>query len=64
MKHALDEAFADVRTSRDRFCLLAGIGALQNMMEHDTRSAWGGERYARSSNRRTYRYVTTTSVLG
>jgi transposase-like protein len=61
---SLDEAFADVQTSVERFCLLAGIEVLQDMMEQDARRACGGQRYARSSERQAYRWGTTTSVLG
>lgn len=61
---SLDEVFADVQTSVERFCLLAGIEVLQDMMEQDARKACGGQRYARNSERQAYRWGTTTSVLG
>lgn len=61
---SLDEAFADVQTSVERFCLMAGIEVLQDMMEQDARRACGGQRYARSADRQAYRWGTTTSVLG
>ncbi|BAR57700.1 hypothetical protein NK6_4533 [Bradyrhizobium diazoefficiens] len=37
----MDEAFADVRASFDRFCLAAGIEALGTMMEADVTAACG-----------------------
>jgi hypothetical protein len=38
---AVDEAFAEVRASFDRFCLAAGIEALGTMMEADVTAACG-----------------------
>src|SRR3954452_2495294 len=38
---AVDEAFAEVRASFDRFCLAAGIEALGTMMEADVTTACG-----------------------
>jgi len=52
---SLDEAFADVQMSVERFCILAGIEVLQDMMEQDARRACGGQRYARSADRQAYR---------
>src|ERR1700748_492164 len=38
---AVDEAFAEVRASFDRFCLAAGIEALGTLMEADVTAACG-----------------------
>src|SRR3979490_906172 len=38
---SVDEAFAEVRASFDRFCLAAGIEALGTMMEADVTAACG-----------------------
>lgn len=56
----LHEAFADVQTSVERFCLLAGIEVLQDMTEQDARGACGGQQYARSSDRQAYRWGAST----
>jgi hypothetical protein len=37
-----DEAFADVQTSVERFCLLPGTEVLQDMIEQQARRACGG----------------------
>ncbi|TFV27178.1 hypothetical protein E4K64_39610 [Bradyrhizobium frederickii] len=44
----VDEAFAEVRASFDRFCLAAGIEALGTMMEADVTAACG-PRHGRTS---------------
>src|SRR5258706_1659540 len=41
---SVDEAFAEVRASFDRFCLAAGIEALDTMMEADVTAACGPRR--------------------
>jgi len=61
---SLEEAFGDVQASVERFCLMAGIEVLQDMMEQDARKACGGQRHARNAGRQAYRWGTTTSVLG
>src|SRR3974390_186027 len=50
---AVDEAFAEVRASFDRFCLAAGIEALGTMMEADVTAACrpGPARGARGGRR-------------
>ena len=48
---AVDEAFAEVRASFDRFCLAAGIEALGTMMEADVTAACG-PRHGRDAARR------------
>jgi putative transposase len=48
---AVDEAFAEVRASFDRFCLAAGIEALETMMEADVTAACG-PRHGRDAARR------------
>ena len=53
----------EVRLSVDRFCLLAGIEALQEMMEEDA-TAVCGARHRRHEGRRGYRWGTATSEIG
>src|SRR5258706_16342594 len=48
---SVDEAFAEVRASFDRFCLAAGIEALGTMMEADVTAACG-PRHRRDAARR------------
>lgn len=55
---AVDEAFAEVRASFDRFCLAAGIEALGTMMEADVTSACG-PRHGRDAARRAHRWART-----
>ena len=50
----VDEAFAEVRASFDRFCLAAGIEALGTMMEADVTAACG-PRHGRDAARRAHR---------
>src|SRR2546429_5183025 len=52
---AVDEAFAEVRASFDRFCLAAGIEALGTMMEADVTAACG-PRHCRDAARRGHRW--------
>ena len=52
---AVDEAFAEVRASFDRFCLAAGIEALGTMMEADVTAACG-PRHGRDAARRAHRW--------
>src|SRR4051794_41528343 len=52
---AVDEAFAEVRASFDRFCLAAGIEALGTMMEADVTAACG-PRHGRDAARRAARW--------
>ena len=47
----MSEAFDDLRMSIDRFCLLAGIEALNEMMTADA-EALCGPRHARSADAR------------
>ena len=58
----LSEAMGEVRLSVDRFCLLAGIEALQEMMAEDA-AALCGPRHARSPARRGHRWGTTQSEI-
>ena len=44
----LVDAVEEVRLSVDRFCLLAGIGALQEMMEEDAATVCGARRQERA----------------
>ncbi len=59
----LGEAMDEVHLSVDRFCLLAGIEALQEMMEEDA-TAVCGARHRRHGGRRGYRWGTARSQIG
>ena len=59
----LEEAVDEVQLSVDRFCLLAGIGALREMMEEDATTVCGA-RHRRHGDRRGYRWGTTVSETG
>ena len=58
----MPEAFDDLRMSIDRFCLLAGIEALNEMMRADA-EALCGPRHARSAGRKGHRWGTTRSEI-
>jgi hypothetical protein len=60
---AVDEAFAEVRASFDRFCLAAGIEALGTMMETDVTAACG-PRHSRDAARRAHRWGRTRGRIG
>src|SRR5258706_13186191 len=60
---AVDEAFAEVRASFDRFCLAAGIEALGTMMEADVTAACG-LRHGRDAARRGHRWGRTRGRIG
>src|ERR1700692_2969707 len=60
---AVDEAFAEVRASSDRFCLAAGIKALGTMMEADVTAACG-PRHGRDAARRAHRWGRTQGRIG
>ena len=57
------EAWNNVGDSFERFCLTAGIEALQAMMEADAVGLCG-ERHARTSGRAGYRWGTTQGKIG
>ena len=59
----LGEAMDEVRLSVDRFCLLAGIEALQEMMADDA-TAVCGARHRRHGGRRGWRWGTARSEIG
>ncbi len=59
---SLPEALDEVRMSVDRFCLLAGIETLNEMLAEDA-EALCGPRHVRSPGRRGYRWGTTRSEL-
>lgn len=59
----LGEALDEVRLSVDRFCLLAGIEALAEMMEEDA-TAVCGPRHRRHEGRRGYRWGRCVSEIG
>ena len=58
----LSDAYQDLRMSVDRFCLLAGIEAIGEMLAADVEAVCG-PRHARGSERRGHRWGTTTSEL-
>src|ERR1700738_311290 len=60
---AVDEAFAEVGASFDRFCLAAGIEALGTMMEADVTAACGA-RPGRDAARRAHRGGRTRGQIG
>src|SRR5881397_2751721 len=60
---AVDEAFAEVRASFDRFCLAAGIEALGTMMEADVTTACG-PRHGRDPARRAHRWGRARGRIG
>ena len=59
---ALPEAFEDLRLSVDRFCLLAGVEALGEMLAEDAEELCG-PRHARSAGRRGHRWGRTRSEI-
>jgi len=59
----LADAMDAVRLSVDRFCLLAGVEALAEMMEEDA-TAVCGARHRRHGDRRGYRWGHTQSEIG
>ena len=58
----MPEAFDDLRMTIDRFCLVAGIEALNEMMTADA-EALCGLRHARSAGRKGHRWGTTRSEI-
>ncbi|MBW8056179.1 MAG: hypothetical protein FVQ76_12870 [Nitrospira sp.] len=58
----LGDAMDEVCLSIDRFCLLAGIEALSEMMEEDA-TAVCGARHRRHGGRRGYRWGSTVSGI-
>jgi transposase-like protein len=58
----LPEAMEDLRVSVERFCLLAGVEALGEMLAEDAQ-ALCGPRHGRSPQRRGHRWGTTTSEI-
>ena len=59
---SMPEAFDDPRMSVDRFCLLAGLESLNEMMSADA-EALCGSRHARSGERKGHRWGTTRSEI-
>ena len=59
----LADAMDAVHLSVDRFCLLAGVEALAEMMEEDATTVCGA-RHRRHGNRRGYRWGRTHSEIG
>jgi len=59
---SLPEAMEDLQVSVERFCLLAGVEALGEMLAEDA-EALCGPRHARSPARRGHRWGTTTSEI-
>ena len=59
---SMPEAFDDPRMSVDRFCLLAGLESLNEMMSADA-EALCGSRHAGSGERKGHRWGTTRSEI-
>ena len=59
---ALPEAFDDLRMSVDRFCLLAGVETLGEMLDEDSEVLCGA-RHARTAERQGHRWGTTQSEI-
>ena len=59
---ALPEVFEDLRVSVDRFCLLAGVEALGEMLAEDA-EVLCGPRHARTRSRRGHRWGQTRSEI-
>jgi transposase-like protein len=59
----LGDAMEEVRLSVERFCLVAGIGALQEMMDEDATTVCGA-RHRRHGDRRGYRWGSTQGEIG
>jgi putative transposase len=59
---AVAVAFEDVRSSFDKFCLIAGIEALQALLQEEA-SALCGERHQRHAGRRGRRWGVTRSPV-
>ena len=59
---SMPEAFDDLRMSVDRFCLLAGLESLNEMMSADA-EALCGSRHARSGEPKGHRWGTTRSEI-
>ena len=57
------EAFDDVLDSFERFCLLSGIEAMEQMLEEDA-NALCGERHARNKNRKGHRWGEAEGSVG
>ena len=57
------DAFQEVRASFDRFCLISGIGALEEMLEEDA-NALCGARYNRNHERQAHRWGATEGPVG
>jgi len=57
------EAFADVQESFDRFCLISGIEAMEQMLEEDASGLCGG-RHARNKGRKGYRWGYAEGPIG
>src|SRR3954462_15902936 len=60
---AVAMAFEEVRSSFDKFCLIAGIEALQELLQEEA-SALCGERHQRHAGRRGRRWGETRSPVG
>ena len=60
---SLTAAMDEVRLSVDRFCLLAGVEALAEMMEEDATTVCGA-RHRHHGDRRGYRWGKTQSEIG
>ena len=63
MSEATASAFADARESFERFCLAAGIEAMEALLEEEAMSICG-QRHGRDAERAVYRWGTAVSPVG
>jgi transposase-like protein len=59
----IERAWEDAAASFERFCLMAGVATLAEMMERDAAEVCGA-RHSRTSDRRGYRWGRTAGKLG
>src|SRR5215471_4160685 len=60
---SLETAWQDVDSSFERFCLIAGIGAIEQMLCEDARQL-AGARHSRGGGRIGYRWGRTKGKIG
>ena len=63
VSEAAASAFADARESFERFCLAAGIEAMETLLEEEATSICG-HRHGRDAERAVYRWGATVSPVG
>ncbi len=62
-RELVHEAWGDLGTSFERFCVMAGIDAMKTMMNEDAANL-AGERYERDAGKPGYRWGRTTGKVG